>query len=126
MKPSTSPLMSGVGSKSTGTISTSLGSMSFAASRAANTEAFESCTPIFLPMRSSGVAMSAPSARERIVNGFFWNVAPMILSGASCSATAAPTDAASLSANCTVPESSFATPVSGPATPATSAKPASS
>jgi hypothetical protein len=39
----------------------------------------------------------------------------MILSGASCSAMAAPTEAASLSATSTVPESSLATPVSGPA-----------
>ena len=88
--------------------------------------ALESCTPIFLPMRSSGVAMLPPSARERIVKGFFWNVAPMIFSGASCSAIAAPTEAASLSATWTVPESSLATPVSGPEMPMTSSKPASS
>ena len=125
MNPSTSPLMSGVGSKSTGTIVSWSGEMPFAFSSAANTLAFESCTPIFLPIRSSGVRMFAPSASDRIVNGFFWNVAPMIFSGASCSAIAAPTDAASFSATCTVPLSSFATPVSGPEMPLTASKPAS-
>lgn len=93
---------------------------------AAKTLALESCTPIFLPTRSSGVAMSAPSASERIVKGFFWKVAAMIFSGASCSAIAAPTDAASESATWTVPLSSLATPVSGPEMPNTSSKPASS
>ena len=70
--------------------------------------------------------MLAPSFSDRIVNGFFWNVVAMIFSGASCSATAAPTEAASVRANWTEPESSFATPVSGPATPTTFEKPASS
>lgn len=126
MKPSTSPFISGVGSKSTGTTSTSAGSMSLALRIAAKTLAFESCTPIVLPTRSSGVAMSAPSLRERMVKGFFWKVAPMIFSGASCSAMAAPTEAASLSATCTLPLSSLATPVSGPEIPLTASKPASS
>ena len=126
MKPSTSPFMSGVGSKSTGTTSTSSGEMPFALRIAANTLALESCTPIFLPTRSAEVWMSAPSVSDRIVKGFFWNVAPMILSGASCSAIAAPIEAASERATCTVPESSFATPVSGPEMPMTSEKPASS
>ena len=56
--------------------------MSFAASSALNSAVLESCTPIFLPIRSSGVAMSPPSLSERIVNGFFWYVVPMIFSGA--------------------------------------------
>ena len=98
MKPSTSPSISGVGSKSTGTTSTSSGEIPLAFSSAANTLALESCTPIFLPLRSSGVRMFPPSLRDRMVNGFFWNVAPMIFSGASCSAMAAPIEAESLSA----------------------------
>ena len=126
MKPSTSPFISGVGSKSTGTTSTSAGSIPLALRIAAKTLALESCTPIVLPTRSSGVVMSAPSLRDRMVNGFFWKVAAMILSGASCSAIAAPTDAASLRATWTVPLSSFATPVSGPEMPLTAPKPASS
>ena len=93
---------------------------------AAKTLAFESCTPIFLPTRSCGVAMFPLSVSERMVNGFFWNVAPMILSGASCSAIAAPIEAASLRATCTSPLRSLATPVSGPEMPITSEKPASS
>ena len=93
---------------------------------ASKTLALESWTPIFLPLRSSGVVMSAPSLSERIVNGFFWKVAPMIFSGASSLAMAAPIDAASLRATWTVPLSSFATPVSGPETPLSPANPASS
>ncbi len=126
MKPSTSPFMRGVGSKSTGTTVTWEGSMPLAFSSAANTLALESCTPIFLPMRSCGVVMFAPPASDRMVNGFFWNVAPMIFSGASCSAIAAPIDAASLRATCTEPDRSLATPVSGPEMPITSENPASS
>ena len=72
MKPSTSPLMSGAGSYCTGTIVSSDSSMSLAARSALNSAVFESWTPIFLPMRSSGVAMSPPSASESTVNGFFW------------------------------------------------------
>ena len=126
MKPSTSPSISGVGSKSTGTTSTSAGSMSLALRIAANTLALESWTPIVLPTMSWGVAMSPPSARERIVKGFFWKVAPMMVSGASCSAMAAPTEAESLRATSTVPLRSLATPVSGPEIPLTASKPASS
>jgi hypothetical protein len=79
-----------------------------------------------LPTRSCGEAMFPPSASDRMVKGFFWKVAPMIFSGASCSAMAAPTDAASDRATSTVPESSLATPVSGPEMPRTSSNPASS
>ena len=43
--------------------------------------------------------MLPPSASDRIVNGFFWYVVPMIFSGASSLATAVPIDTASLSAD---------------------------
>ena len=95
MKPSTSPLMSGAGSYCTGTMVSSDSSMSLAASSALNSAVLESCTPIFLPMRSSGVAMLPPSLSESTVNGFFWNVVPMIFSGAPSEATTAPIETAS-------------------------------
>ena len=41
--------------------------------------------PIVLPARSAGVRIGLPSSSERMQNGFFWNVLPMIFSGAPCS-----------------------------------------
>ena len=43
------------------------------------------------------MAMSPPSARDRIVNGFFWNLVPTIFSGAPSSATTCAADTALLS-----------------------------
>ena len=87
-KPSTSPLTSGDGSYSTGTLVTCDGSISLTASSASNSASLgPACTPIRLPTRSAGVAMSPPSVSDRIVNGFFWNVVPTIFSGARSSAT---------------------------------------
>ena len=46
--------------------------------------------PIVLPARSASVRIGLPSSSERMQNGFFWKVAPMILSGAPCSAISRP------------------------------------
>jgi len=43
--------------------------------------------PRVLPTRSAGVRIGLPSSSERMQNGFFWKVLPMILSSAPCSLT---------------------------------------
>ena len=126
MKPSTSPLISGVGSKSTGTISSSLSSMPFAASSALKTRRVGVLHADLLALEVVGSRDVPAVLSERIVKGFFWNVVPMIFSGASCSATAAPTEAASLRANCTDPRQQLRDAGVGARDAVTSEKPASS
>ena len=70
--------------------------MPLAASSALNRLRLGSWTPIFLPIRSCGVAMLPSSASDRIENGFFWYVVPTILSGKSELAIAAPVEIALL------------------------------
>ncbi len=69
--PSTSPFANGVGSNCTGTLVIFDGSMSLAFRNAAHTASLVACTPIFLPIMSSGV-LSGLFLRLITANGFFW------------------------------------------------------
>lgn len=83
MKPSTSPVVTTVGSYCTGTMVSSLASMPLALSRPAKICSLPpDCTPIFLPFIAAGSGMGFLSASETMQNAFFWNVAPMIFRGA--------------------------------------------
>ncbi len=55
--------------------------MSFALRNAAHTASLVACTPIFLPIMSSGVLIGV-FLRLITANGFFWYCAPMILRSA--------------------------------------------
>ncbi len=86
MKPSTFFSVSGVGSYCTTTWLNEAGSMPLAFSKPAKIDwLVPAWMPIVLPARSAGVRIGLPSSSDRMQNGFFWNVAPMIFSGAPCS-----------------------------------------
>ena len=118
--------MSGAGSYSTGTFSTWPGSMPLTSSRASNSVSLPPAwTPIFLPIRSCGVAMFPPSASDRMVNGFFWNLVPTILSGASSSAMTWAVETALLSPKSASPLATRVSMGPGPGSIVTEENPAS-
>ena len=87
MKPSIFFSVSGVGSYCTTVVLIVAGSMLLALSRPSKIDwLVPAWMPMVLPARSAIVRIGLPSSSDRMQNGFFWNVAPMIFSGAPCSA----------------------------------------
>ena len=79
-----------------------------------------------LPARSASVRIGLPSSSDRMQNGFFWNVAPMIFSGAPCSAISRAVASGAERPTSTVPATTSASALStGPVTRSTLSKPAS-
>ena len=126
MNPSTFFSVSGVGSYCTTTCLTEAGSIPLALRNPAKIcWLVPAWMPTVLPARSASVRIGLPCSIERMQNGFFWKVAPMIFSGAPCSVMNRAVASGAETPTVTLPATTSASALStGPVTRSTFEKPA--